>query len=108
MRPALVLAVLGLTASACTAAVAPVRTDVVPASGVSPPDRNPELEALIEAAPPRSVSPVVGTNASGRAFDWWDRDGDGRLTEDELTDTWVARLDLNGDGAVERSEWPAG
>ncbi|MCZ7684759.1 MAG: EF-hand domain-containing protein [Sandaracinaceae bacterium] len=40
------------------------------------------------------------------AFDYWDRDGDGVLTVEELTDSMIAAWDTNGDGVVDRAEWP--
>lgn len=39
-------------------------------------------------------------------FDYWDRDGDGVLTVEELTDTMISAWDTNGDGVVDRAEWP--
>lgn len=39
-------------------------------------------------------------------FDYWDRDGDGVLTVDELTETMISAWDTNGDGVVDRAEWP--
>lgn len=39
-------------------------------------------------------------------FDYWDRDGDGVLTVEELTDTMISAWDANGDGVVDRTEWP--
>lgn len=40
------------------------------------------------------------------AFAYWDRDADGVLSADELTDVTVAAWDENGDGVVDRREWP--
>lgn len=57
---------------------------------------------LPEVAPPESDVPTASDE-----FAWWDRDGDGVLTEQELTETWIMRLDRNGDGVVARAEWPS-
>lgn len=103
MRRLLALLV-GIGAFACvsqteTTASAPIH----PATGSSAagPD---EIEiALPERAPPEAerTAPIAD------GFAWWDRNGDGVLTEDELTDTWIMRLDRDGDGAIARAEWPS-
>lgn len=94
-----VIALVGLLSGACvgqTQRSAPIH----PATGTSTPTP-PEPALTMRAPRPPEATPDLD------AFAWWDRDGDGTLTEDELTAIWIGHLDRDGDGVVTRSEWPS-
>jgi catechol 2,3-dioxygenase-like lactoylglutathione lyase family enzyme len=61
------------------------------------------------ASPPGSPAPSSATvGGTGEAFfKRLDRNGDGKLTEDELGPDWLKRVDADGDGSVTREELQA-
>jgi hypothetical protein len=99
------IALLGLVTFACVSPTAPPRSAPnQPATGSLAPSQASAIE-------PRESRPAAMDGDETRrdevdAFGWWDRDRDGSLSEEELTDVWVARLDRDGDGAITRDEWP--
>lgn len=114
------LPTLALVCCACAAPGVPVsmtdRPPVIrPALGATPVDREVELST---AGPAREEEAERGRLAEVReppdeeeeaapdAFAYWDRDGDGVLSADELTDITVAAWDEDSDGFVDRDEWP--
>lgn len=95
------IALLGWVTCACVSPIGATRSPpVYPATGSTTP--TPPEPALRGLAP----RPIGAAPDEADAFAWWDRDRDGTLTEDELTEIWMAYLDLDRDGAVTRSEWP--
>lgn len=66
-----------------------------------------ELVAWLETARGRQFGPSSGVEIAQRFLDRYDRNGDGKLTKDELKDvpeTMWQRWDLNADGVVETAE----
>ena len=94
------LALLGVVACACASPATATRSaPIYPATGSTPPRSEPVLRGV--APDPSEAAPEAADT-----FAWWDRDRDGVLTADELTEIWIAHLDRDGDGAVTPSEWP--
>ncbi len=100
------LALLALAACSCAWAPAATSPSVRPATGSAPETDPAEAAAMVLEAQDAPAEPEASAVREG--FAWWDFDGDGVLTEDELTEIWVAHLDVNRDGVIEPSEWPAG
>jgi hypothetical protein len=95
------IALLGLVSCACVSPATATRSAPIrPATGSSlPPPPEPALRG-------RAPDPGEATPEAADVFRWWDRDRDGVLTADELTEIWIAHLDRDRDGAITPSEWP--